>query len=122
MAHPVGSGVLSFGLVSIPVRLYSAISEKRPSFNFLHAKCGTRIRSQRYCPTCNQVLQLHDLVRGYEFAKGQYVQFTEAELEALELEENRSIDLTEFVPLKSVDPVYFESTYFLGPDKGGEKA
>lgn len=122
MAHPVGSGLLSFGLVSIPVKLYSAISEKGPSFHMLHAKCGSRIRTQRFCPTCNKVVEREELVRGFEYSKNEYARFTEDELGALELEANSSIDLHEFVPLKSVDPVYMEGTYYLGPEKGGEKA
>ena len=122
MAHPIGSGLLSFGLVSIPVKLYSAISDHGPSFHFLHAKCGSRIQTQRFCPICNRVVDREELVRGYEFAKGEYVRFTEEELTALELEANSSIDLTEFVPLKSVDPRYMAGTYYLGPEKGGEKA
>jgi len=122
MPHPIGSGVISFGLVSIPVKLYPAISEKGVSFHFLHQKCGSRIRTQRFCPTCNQVVEREDLVRGFEFSKGQYVQFTDAELEAFALEQYQSIELEAFLPLKAVDPVYFESTYFLGPDQGGEKA
>jgi DNA end-binding protein Ku len=122
MPHPVGSGLLSFGLVSIPVKLYSATSNHGPSFHFLHAKCGSRVRTQRFCPVCNKVVEREEVVRGYEYAKNEYVRFTDEELSALELEANSSIDLHEFVPLKSVDPVYMEGTYYLGPEKGGEKA
>ena len=86
MPHPVGSGLLSFGLVSIPVRLYSAISEHGPSFHFLHAKCGSRVRTQRFCPACNKVVEREELIRGYEYAKGEYVRFTDEELAVLELE------------------------------------
>src|SRR5262245_38686027 len=122
MTHPIGSGVITLGLVSIPVKLYPVISEKNESFQYLNKICDWRIKTQRFCPTCNQVVEREDLVRGFEFSKGQYVQFTDAELEAFALEQYQSIELEAFLPLKAVDPVYFESTYFLGPDQGGEKA
>jgi DNA end-binding protein Ku len=108
-------------LVSIPVKLYTAASSQSPSFNLLHAKCGSRIRQQRLCPICNEVVEREELIRGYEFAKGQYVRITDEELEALEGEASKAIEISEFVPLSTVDPVYFEKSYYLGPDKGGEK-
>ena len=117
----LGSGTISFGLVSIPVKLYTAASSQSPSFNLLHAKCGNRIRQQRLCPVCNEVVERDDLVRGYEFAKDQYVRITDEELKALEGEASKAIEISEFVPLSTVDPVYFEKSYYLGPDKGGEK-
>ena len=120
--HSIGSGTISFGLVSIPVKMFTAASSESVSFNQLHAKCGGRIKQQLLCPTCNEVVERGSLVKGYEFAKEQYVQFTEQELKALESEVSRMIDITEFVPLAQVDPIYFEKTYYLGPDKGGEKA
>src|SRR5215467_10039521 len=120
-AHSIGSGTLSFGLVSIPVRMYTAASSASVAFNMLHVKCGGRIKQQQTCPTCNEVLDRASLVKGYEFSKDQYVQFTEDELKKLEGEASQSIDIAEFVPLEQVDPIYFEKTYYLGPDKGGEK-
>jgi DNA end-binding protein Ku len=120
--HSIGSGTISFGLVSIPIKMYSAASSASVSFNQLHQKCGGRIRQQQICPTCNEVVERSALVKGYEFAKDQYVQFTEEELKALEGEKSQMIDIAEFVPLERVDPIYFEKTYYLGPDKGGEKA
>lgn len=120
-ARPLASGTISFGLVSIPVKLYTAASSQAISFNLLHAKCGNRIRQQRFCPVCNAVVERDDLVRGYEFAKDQYVRFTEAELEAVEQEASQAIEISEFVPLSTVDPIYFDKGYYLGPDKGGEK-
>src|SRR2546427_5249370 len=120
--HSIGSGTISFGLVSIPVRLYTAASSASVSFNLLHAKCGSRIKQQTFCPVCNEVVDRASLVRGYEFAKDQYVRMTDDELKALEGEASKVIDIAEFVPLESVDPIYFEKTYFLGPDKGGDKA
>ena len=120
--HSIGSGTLSFGLVSIPVKMFSAASAGGVSFNLLHEKCGGRIKQQQICPACNEVLERSALVKGYEFAKDQYVRFTEDELKRLETESTQSIDIGEFVPLDQVDPIYFEKTYYLGPDKGGDKA
>jgi DNA end-binding protein Ku len=113
--------VLSFGLVSIPVKLHPAIKDHTIRFHLLHKKCDSRIRNQWFCPVCEEVVERENLVRGYEVSKGKYVQFTEEELESVEAEANRNIELKEFVPLASVDPVYFESSYYLGPEKGAEK-
>jgi DNA end-binding protein Ku len=121
-AHSIGSGTLSFGLVSIPVKMFTAASSESLSFNLLHEKCGGRIKQQQVCPACNEVLERSSLVKGYEFAKEQYVRFTEEELKKLETDSSRMIEIAEFVPLEKVDPIYFEKTYYLGPDKGGDKA
>jgi len=118
----LGSGAISFGLVSIPVKLYLAATSEAPSFNLLHARCGNRIRQQRFCPVCNAVVERDDLIRGYEVTKDQYVQVTDDELKALEGEASEEIEISEFVPLAKVDPIYFERSYYLGPDRGGEKA
>jgi DNA end-binding protein Ku len=120
--HSLGSGTISFGLVSIPVRMYTAASSGNVSFNQLHGVCGSRIRQQTFCPTCNKTVDRAELVRGYEFSKDQYVQVKDEELKAVEGEASKIIDINEFVPLADVDPIYFEKTYYLGPDKGGEKA
>ncbi len=121
-ARAISSGTISFGLVSIPIKLYTAASSGGVAFNFLHNKCGSRMKQQQFCPVCEEVVQRSDLVRGYEFAKNQYVRFENDELKALEEETSKVIELEEFVPLEKVDPVYFEKTYYLGPDKGGDKA
>ena len=120
--HSIGSGTISFGLVSIPVKMYTAASSGGVSFNLLHAKCGSRLKQQTFCPVCNVVVDRAELVKGYEFAKDQYVRVTDEELKLLEGEASKLIDIGEFVPLEKVDPIYFEKTYYLGPDKGGEKA
>jgi DNA end-binding protein Ku len=120
--HSIGSGTISFGLVSIPIKMFSAASSAGVSFNMLHAKCGSRIKQQTFCPVCQVVVDRNELVKGYEFVKDQYVRVSEDELKALEGEASKLIDITEFVPLDKVDPIYFEKTYYLGPDKGGEKA
>lgn len=121
-AHSMGSGTISFGLVSIPVKMYTAASSGGISFNQLHEKCGSRIKQQLFCPVCNVVVERSGLVKGYEFAKDQYVRFTEDEVKQLEQENSKLIEIEEFVPLDKVDPIYFEKTYYLGPDDGGDKA
>lgn len=120
--HSIGSGTLSFGLVSIPVKMFTAASSAGVSFNQLHEKCGGRIKQQLHCPACNEIVDRSALVKGYEFAKEQYVRFTDEELKRLEAEASPTIDIAEFVPLEQVDPIYFEKSYYLGPDKGGDKA
>jgi DNA end-binding protein Ku len=119
--HALGSGTISFGLVSIPIKLYTATAPGNISFNLLHAKCGSRIKQQTFCPVDNEVVERSGLVKGYEFAKDQYVRVSDEELKALEGEASKMIDILEFVPLAQVDPVYFEKAYYLGADKGGEK-
>jgi len=121
-ARAVLSGTISFGLVSIPVKFFTAASSEQVSFNMLHKKCGGRLKMQFLCPTDNEIVERSDTVKGYEYAKGQYVQFTEEELKALEAERGGSIEITEFVPVTSVDLAQVEKSYYLGPDKGGDKA
>lgn len=121
-ARALASGTISFGLVSIPVKLYTAASSEQVSFNMLHKKCGGRVKMQYFCPTDSEVVERSDTVKGYEHARGQYVLFTEEELKAFEAERSNSIEITEFVPLESVDFVSVEKSYYLGTDKGGDKA
>ncbi len=121
-ARSIGSGTISFGLVSIPVRLYVATSSESLSFNMLHEPCRSRIKQQLFCPPCERVVERSEIVKGYQFAKDQYVLFSDTELKALEAEANRSIDIQEFVPLTKVDPIYFENSHYLGPEKGADKA
>lgn len=121
-ARAIGSGTISFGLVAIPVKLYTAASSQSVSFNMLHAKCGGRVKQQYVCPTDNEVVERNDTVKGYEYAKDQFVRFTADELKQLESERTNSLDIVEFVPAQTVDFVYIEKTYYLGPDKGGHKA
>jgi DNA end-binding protein Ku len=119
--HSLGTGTISFGLVSIPVRLYTAASSGNVAFNQLHSVCGSRIKQQIFCPKCNKTVDRAELTRGYEFAKDQYVRVSDEELKSMEGEASKIIDIGEFVPLEQVDPIFFEKTYYLGPDKGGEK-
>src|SRR3981081_680760 len=121
-ARSIASLTVSFGMVSIPVKLYSATeSSKAISFNLLHKGCGSRLKQQYLCLKEEIPVPREDMVKGFEFAKDQYVMFTPEELKALEEAGTHSADITEFVPLKTIDPVYFDKAYYLGPDKGGAK-
>ncbi|HZR36915.1 MAG TPA: Ku protein [Nevskia sp.] len=121
-ARSVGSLTISFGLVSIPVKLYSATESSRAiSFNMLHKACGSRLKQQYICIKEEIPVAREDIVKGYEFAKDQYVMFSPEELKALEEAGTHSADITEFVPLESVDPIYFDKAYYVAPDKGGAK-
>jgi DNA end-binding protein Ku len=123
-ARAIATANISFGLVSIPVKLFSAgNSSAAISFNMLHGKCGSRVKQQYVCPKEDNIVVPRDEIRkGYEFAKDQYVLFSDEELKALEEQATQTVDVTEFVPLSSIDPVYFDKAYYLGPDKGGSKA
>jgi DNA end-binding protein Ku len=121
-ARSIASLNVSFGLVSIPVKLYSATEASRAiSFNLLHKACGSRLKQQYLCIKEEVVVPREDMVKGYEFAKDQYVMFSPEELKALEETGTHTAEITEFVPLESVDPVYFDKAYYLAPDKGGAK-
>jgi len=121
-ARSIASLTVSFGLVSIPVKLFSATEASRAiSFNMLHKACGSRLKQQYICAKEDVIVPREETVKGYEFTKDQYVMFTPEELKALEETGTHTAEITEFVPLKSVDPVYFDKAYYLGPDKGGAK-
>lgn len=120
-ARALASGTISFGLVSIPVKLYTAAASEQVSFNLLHNKCRGRIKMQYYCPTDDEVVERSDLLKGFEHTRGQYAIFTEDELKGLEAERSNGIEIVEFVPLASVDFVQVERSYYVGPDKGGDK-
>ncbi len=122
-ARSIGTATISFGLVSVPVNLYSSAESKSSvSFNMLHKKCGSRLKQQYTCPKDNEVVGRDDTSKGYEFAKDQYVVFTAEELKALEEKATSTIDVIEFVPLSTVDREYLEKVYYLAPDKGGDRA
>ena len=121
-ARSIASLTISFGLVSIPVKLYSATEASRAiSFNLLHKTCGSRLRQQYFCVKEEIPVAREDMAKGYEFAKDQYVMFSPEELKALEEAGTHTADITEFVPASTVDPVFFDKAYVLGPDKGGAK-
>jgi DNA end-binding protein Ku len=118
----IASLTISFGLVAIPVKLYSAtVASERVAFNLLRQKDGSRVRQQYIAINDGEVVERTAMVKGYEFSKDQFVQFTAEELKALEDTTTHSIDIGQFVPLRSVDPVFFDGTYYLSPDKGGAK-
>ena len=123
-AHSIGSATVSFGLVSVPVRLFSSgESSAAISFNWLHKKDGARLKQQYICSKDGEKVENDDRVKGYEFTKGQYVLFSTEELKALEEPRGTgAIDIQEFLPADQVDRIYMDKTYFLGPDKGGERA
>jgi DNA end-binding protein Ku len=121
-ARSIGTLTISFGLVSIPVKMYSATESSRAiSFNLLHKGCGSRLKQQYICLKEEVPVERDDMVKGYEFAKDQYVMFTPDELKAMEEAGTHSAEIAEFVPIESIDPVYFDKAYYLAPDKGGAK-
>ena len=123
-ARAIGTATISFGLVSIPVKLYTSTETGNDlSFNLLHGgDCGSRLKQQYLCVKDGTVVERDQMVKGYEFAKGQYVMLSTEELKALDAVATNSVDLVEFVPAAKVDAVLVEKSYYLGPDKGGEKA
>jgi len=121
-ARSIGTLTISFGLVAIPVKLYSATEAARGiSFNLLHKTCGSRLRQQYFCIKEDVPVSRDEMVKGYEFAKDQYVMFTPEELKAMEEAGTQTADINEFVPIAAIDPVYFDKAYYIAPDKGGAK-
>jgi hypothetical protein len=116
--HKVWSGTLSFGLISMPVSLLTAATEERISFNQLHKECNSRIKQKLFCTTCEKDVERTDLVRGYEHEKDKYLIVTDAELEDAEPESAKVLKLTEFVPASEIDPIFYESTYYLAAHEG----
>ena len=122
-SRPIATGTISFGLVSIPVKLYPATQPSAGvSFNLLHAKDGSRLKQQYICAQEGVKVEREEMVKGYEFQKDHYVTFTAEELKALEQTATQAIEIAEFVPAERVDAVFYEKAYFLGPDRGGAKA
>ena len=122
-ARTIGSATISFGLVSVPVNLFSSSeSSAAISFNMIHTKCGSRLKQQYICAKEGMVVEKDEISKGYEFSKDQYVLFTPDEVKALDEKATNTIDIAEFVPLATVDRIYLEKLYYLGPGKGGERA
>src|SRR5207245_1967563 len=122
-AHSIGSATISFGLVSVPIKMFSAgESSAAISFNWLHKKDGARLKQQYVCSKDGEKVEKEDMIKGYEFSKGRYVEFTPDELKALEEKGTGSINITEFVDADTVDRMYMDKVYFMGPDKGGDRA
>ena len=121
MPRPLWKGAISFGMVSIPVRLYTATEEKDVRFNLLHAKDRARIKQQRFCPEDEEVIAWDDVVRGYEIAPNQYVVLDDEDFEKVPVTTTHTIEITQFVSLEEIDPVYYQKTYFLEPEEVGLK-
>jgi len=121
--HAIGAGTISFGLVTIPIKVYSPNrATESISFNMLHEKCNSRLKQQYICPACDEIVERSEMVKGYEFAKNQYVLFSKDELKALEEKSTQTIEVTEFVPSETIDPIYFDKSFYLGPDRHGDRA
>jgi DNA end-binding protein Ku len=121
MARALWKGAVSFGMVSIPIKMYTATDEKDISFNQLHRTDHERIRYQRYCPADDEVVELSDIVKGYEISPGQYVVLENEDFEKVPVDTTRTIEITDFVPADQIDPIYYQKTYYLEPEKVGAK-
>jgi DNA end-binding protein Ku len=122
-ARAIASATISFGLVSIPIKVYSSGEESAGvHFNLLHEKCGSRLKQQYVCVKEDVIVPRDEMTKGYEFAKGQYVMFSDEELKALQEKPTHTVEITEFLPTAKVDPIYYDKSYYLGPDKGGDRA
>jgi DNA end-binding protein Ku len=119
--RPLRNATISFGLVSIPVRFYTATKSEDIHFNLLHESCGTRVNRKWWCPHHEEIVSSDELIRAYAISKNKYVTFTDEEIETLETDDNRALEITEFVDLHEIDPLMFEKAYFLGPSPGGGK-
>ena len=121
MATAVWTGTVTFGLVSIPVKMFSATTSHDISFNLLHEKCKGRINLQNYCPQCERVVERSELVKGYQYEKNQYIVIQDSDLAEIKPESSTNLDIIQFIDLKDVDPIFFEKTYYLGPDRSSNK-
>jgi DNA end-binding protein Ku len=122
MAATVWKGHLTFGLVSIPVRLFAAARSERISLHQLHSVCHTRIRQPLFCPTCNRIVERSEIIKGYEYEKDQYVLFDPEELDKIEPASASTMEILECVKLAEVDPIYFDASYYMAPEEPGKKA
>ncbi|MBA2513267.1 MAG: Ku protein [Solirubrobacterales bacterium] len=122
MPRSIWSGAISFGLVNVPIKLYSAVSRKTVRFHQLNRETGVRIQQKRVDPSTGEEVSYDSIVKGYELTKDHYVIVTPEELEALDPEKTRTIDIEDFVDLEDIDPVYYDQPYYLVPDKGATKA
>jgi DNA end-binding protein Ku len=122
MASTVWKGYISFGLVSVPVRLYAAAREQHVSFNQIHEPCGSRIKQQTFCPVCERVVERNELVKGYQVDRDSYVLVSGEELKTLEADSTEAMEIAQFVSLNEVDPIYFEASYYSAPEDPGKRA
>jgi DNA end-binding protein Ku len=121
MARAIWKGIITFGMVSIPMKLYSATSSQSVSFHLVHKKCNSRIKEQRFCPHCDEVVEYADVEKGYEYSKGEYVKLTETDFEELPLPNKHTIEVTDFVHVEEIDPIYYDKTYYVDPDPAAKK-
>ncbi len=121
MPRSIWNGVISFGMVSIPVKLYTATQSKDISFHLLHKECNTRLQQLRWCPTHERAVEWSEVVRGYEYARDEHVILTEEDFEKLPLPSKQTVELSAFVKAEEIDPVYYEKSYYLEPDAKGIK-
>lgn len=122
MPRPIWKGYLTFGLVTIPIKLYTAEDPKDVHFRMLHASCGTPIQNRRWCPQHEAIVPYEELVRAYEHAKGRFVTMTDEDFDNVPIETNQNLNVGEFVSLDEIDPIFYEKSYYIAPDAGGEKA
>lgn len=122
MAHAIWSGAINFGLVTIPVKLFTAVRSDDLRFNFLHKKDDGRIYNERHCTVCGEKVEYADLVRGYEYEKGQYVTLGDDDFKSVRPEATQSVEILEFVELDQINPMYFDTPYYLEPEKKGRHA
>lgn len=120
-ARAIWTGVVTFGMVSIPVKLYSATESKDVSFNMLHKECKGRIREQKFCPTCDRKIETDEIEKGYEYAKDQYVIVSKDDLEKLPLPNKNVIEITSFVHQSDIDPVHYDKSYYIEPNEAALK-
>ncbi len=121
MATSVWSGYLTFGLISVPLKLFSAARSDGIHFHQLHKECHTRVKQQLYCPTCERTIERSEIIKGYEYEKGRYVVVDEEEIKKAAPPTAKTMEIMEFVKSAEVDPIFFESSYYLAPDEAGEK-
>jgi DNA end-binding protein Ku len=114
-------GAISFGLVNIPGKMYVATEKKDIKFHYLHKECMSPVKYQKYCANCQRELTTEEIVRGYEYRKGNYVIINEEDLDRIPLEDTKTIDILDFVDLNQVDPIYFDKSYYLEPSQGGKR-
>ncbi len=122
MASTIWKGYISFGLITIPIRLYAAARGERISFNQIHGVCGSRIKQQTYCPVCERVVERSELVKGYELTKNRYVIVNDEEIKEVAPPSSDSMEILEFVKSESIDPIYYDTSYFMVPEDAGKKA
>jgi DNA end-binding protein Ku len=121
MPRSIWNGVISFGMVSIPVKLYAATEDKDISFNLLHKDCGSKLKQLRWCPVHEKAVEWNEVVRGYEYEKGEYVVMDDSDFEKLPLPSKHTVELSAFVDAAQIDPIYYQRTYYLEPEEKGVK-